>query len=126
MLSDKGAPSLRLGDDEFWLRHEGPPEWRMLNRAWEAYIDATVIRIVESLDENDLAEFVADRWPVDDGYTELGKLLTSSRSPPLEGHRDGASPPARRTSSASPCSTMIRFAGFRFTMTNVEPSGDTS
>ncbi len=57
-----------LGDDEIWLRHEGPPEWRMLNRAWDAYLDATMVRILESLDEHELAEFVADRWPVEDGY----------------------------------------------------------
>jgi hypothetical protein len=57
-----------LTDNEAWLRHDGPPEWRMLNRAWEAYVDATMIRILESLDEHELAEFIADRWPVDDGY----------------------------------------------------------
>jgi mutator protein MutT len=58
-----------LSDDEHWLRHEGPPEWRMLNRAWEAYMDAAAIRILEALDEPALARDVADRWPYEDGYT---------------------------------------------------------
>jgi hypothetical protein len=57
-----------LGDDESWLRHEGPPEWRMLNRAWEAFIDATQIRILESLGEFDVAEMLADRSTDDDSY----------------------------------------------------------
>jgi 8-oxo-dGTP pyrophosphatase MutT (NUDIX family) len=77
-----------LAEDEYWLRHEGPPEWRMLNRAWEAYIDATMVRILESLDEHDLAEFVADRWPVEDGYGGppdeyiLGELLPENGGGP--------------------------------------------
>jgi mutator protein MutT len=55
-----------LAEDEYWREDEGPPEWRMLNLAWAAYLDSTKIRILESLDEHALAAFIADGEPGDD------------------------------------------------------------
>jgi mutator protein MutT len=61
-----------LAEDQYWLEHEGPPEWRMLNIAWAAYLDSTKIRILESLDEHALAAFIADGDPSDELYDMPG------------------------------------------------------
>jgi mutator protein MutT len=90
-----------LGDDEMWLRHEGPPEWRLLNRAWEALVGATQVRLLESLGEPDLAEYVADLAGDDDGYGAppddeiLHELWGDGGSPDLGTTAFDGHPPSR-------------------------------
>lgn len=48
-----------LRDDEDWLVHEGPPEWRALNAAWDRRDDEIRIATLRGLGHHDIADIMA-------------------------------------------------------------------
>ena len=49
-----------LGEGEFWLRGDGPPEWQDLNRTYDARIDRLLERQMRSLKLKELADLFRD------------------------------------------------------------------